>query len=266
MNNALLFAKRIVITRAREQADTLAEKIRALGGTPIVFPTIAFQPLENFEALDNALRNWRAFDWVVFTSANGVRFVAERFPALGLNIRILNELRVAAIGPATMRALNKLNVRVDFVPTRFLGEQVAHELPGASSESILLLRANLASNELAHGLAARGMRVTNIDAYQTVRAESIPINSSQADAITFTSSSTVENFALLLDETTRAQLGRLVVFCIGPVTAQTARELGWNVAAIADEHTTDGLVNAMCEYYKRKERNALPRIAAPHAV
>lgn len=240
----ILRGKKILLTRAHEQAETLAEKIRALGGEPIEFPTIDFAPLENFNALDKALRRASDFDWIVFTSANGVRFVAERLKTLGIapNIFALNKL--AAIGPATARAAQDLGWRVDFIPTKFLGEQIAIELPIERGQRALLLRADLASDVLARGLQARGVIVVDVEAYRTVMPTSQAIDLTQVDAVTFTSSSTVKNFVAMHNA-----VGNAKVFCIGTVTADTARELGLHVDAVAVEHTIDGLVNAMVEFY-----------------
>jgi len=240
-----LSGKRILITRAHEQANALAEKIRALGGEPIEFPTIDFAPLENFGVLDDALARLGEFDWVVFTSANGVRFVAERLRALGRDANMLASAKIAAIGPATARALQDLGLRVAFVPTKFLGEQIALELPIEHGQRALLLRADIASDVLERGLLARGVHVKNIEAYRTVMPPAQKIDLQSIDAITFTSSSTVRNFVAMQGGVSHAH-----VFCIGPVTAETARDLGLRVDAVASEHTIEGLVRAMVDYYE----------------
>lgn len=243
--------KKILITRAREQASALADKIRALGGEPIEFPTIDFAPLEDFSEMDRALARVDEFGWIVFTSANGVRAVAERLHTLGKEPRVIASAKVAAIGPATARALQDLGLQVDFVPTKFLGEQIAIELPIERGQRVLLLRADIASNALEHGLGARGVEVRNVNTYRTVMPAAQAIDLGQVNAVTFTSSSTVRNFAMLAPRATRSILQRVAVFCIGPVTAETARELGLRVDAVAAEHTVDGLVNAMVNHYQK---------------
>ncbi len=245
-----LAGRRILITRAREQAGELADKLRALGGEPVQFPTIQVAPVENFAELDEALERAAEFDWVVFTSANGVRAVAERLNELGRSPRLFDSPRLAAIGPATAHALEELGLRVSFIPTRFLGEQVARELPVQPGEKALLLRADIASDVLARVLAERGVSVTNVVAYRTIKASSVPAHLEQIDAVTFTSPSTVRNFVEMLDDKTG--LGGARVFCIGPVTAQAAAELGLPVDAVAREHTMDGLVQALAEFYAAK--------------
>ncbi len=255
--------KRILITRAREQADELAEKIRARGGEPIEFPTIEFAPLEHFSALDDALARVNEFDWIVFTSANGARAVDERLRALNSNGARFEKARVAAIGPGTARALEALGIRVAFVPTKFRGEQIARELPIEAKQRALLLRADIASPALADGLRARGVVVHDVDAYRTGMPAAQKINLDNVDAITFTSSSTARNFFAMLDDDVRAQLSRIEIFCIGPVTADTARELGLRVSASADEHTLDGLVKTMIEFYKDVKRLEIAATTTP---
>ncbi len=255
-----LHGKRIVITRTREQASELGEKIRAQGGTVLEWATIAFAPLEDFGALDEALARVDEFDWIVFTSANGVRAVAERLDCKSSrapNARVdmqstisrLKSKRVAAIGPGTARALEAMGVPVAFIPTRFLGAQLARELPIRKGERALLLRADLACDELANGLHARGVLVQDVDAYRTKMPDTPPLDLRDADAITFASASAANNFMAMLDDSAREQLAALDIFCIGPVTEQAARELGLHISAVAKEHTLDGLVEVMVNYY-----------------
>lgn len=201
------------------------------------------------------MRHSRAgeFEWIVFTSANGVRAVADRLGVLALNPALLGGAKLAAIGPATAGALERLGLRVDFVPTRFLGEQIAVELPVKAGQHTLLLRANIASNTLARGLAARGVNVTEADAYRTIMPSSRSLDLSQIDAVTFTSSSTVRNFVAMLDANGLVTPNGPAFFCIGPVTAETARELGLHIVAVAKEHTIDGLVRVMLEFYRQAD-------------
>lgn len=262
MQNSLpLRGKRILVTRAREQAETLLEKIRALGGDPVPFPTIDFVPLDDFHGLDAALARGSSFDWIVFTSANGVRHVIERLKQLGREPQSIlqgngaRSPKLAAIGPATARSLAELGLHVDFVPTKFLGEQIAAELPVERGASALLLRADLASDVLARGLTLRGVVVTDVDAYRTILPAAPSVDLSAIDAITFTSSSTVRNFLEMLDGKLEG-LDAKTVFCIGPVTAGTARELGLRVDAIAPEHTVDGLVSTLLKYYEERDNHA----------
>jgi hydroxymethylbilane synthase len=250
-----LGGKRILVTRAREQAQAFSNDIRALGGEPVELPAIDFAPLTDFAELDAALSETGSYDWVVFTSANGVRAVAERLSARGLGARHLASAKLAAIGPATARALAALGLSVDFVPTRYLGEQVAAELPVEPGCRVLLLRADLASDVLARGLVERGVKVQDIDAYRTIMPEVKDVDWKGIDAITFTSSSTVNNLMDMLGDR-KADLANADVFCIGPVTAETARAAGLNVAAVATEHTVDGLLAAIVDYHAKGNHHA----------
>jgi hydroxymethylbilane synthase len=252
---APLSGKRILVTRAREQAEALSDKIRMLGGDPVELPAIDLAPLTDYAELDAALSQTGNYDWVVFTSANGVRAVAERLAARGLDASYLASAKLAAIGPATARALQALGLAVEFIPTKYLGEQVAAELPVEPGSRALLLRADLASDVLARGLTERGVQVKDIDAYRTILPETKDVDWKRIDAVTFTSSSTVNNMMNMLGDR-KADLARADIFCIGPVTAQTAREAGLNVAAVATEHTVDGLLAAMVEYYAKGNHHA----------
>jgi uroporphyrinogen-III synthase len=261
-----LRGRKILITRAREGAQALAERIRALGGEPIEFPTIDFAPLEDFRELDNALARVGQFDWVIFTSANGVRAAAERLEqgSEGAGEQgsrapqhpckaALQRAKLAAIGPATARALEELGLNVDFIPTKYLGEQIALELPVESGQRALLLRADIAPDTLARGLTARGVAVTNVAAYRTIMPPARELDLSQVDAVAFTSSSTVRNFVAMSRSSTPGQqprdaLAHIAVFCIGPVTAETARQVGLRVDAVAAEHTMDGLISAIVSH------------------
>lgn len=259
--NLPLQGKRILITRPREQARAFAEKLSARGAVPIEFQTIDIAPLEDFRELDNALARVSEFDWVIFTSANGVREVAERLNMLGMSKDIFasgtnhGSPRLAAIGPATAHALQDLSLHVDFIPTKYLGEQIANELPIEPGQRALLLRADIATEALARDLMARGVVVTNVDAYQIVMPPTREIDLTQVDAITFTSSSTVRNFMAMLNGKGLDALSEIRVFCIGPVTAETARTFGLRVDAVATEHTVDGLVKAIVSYYQEEGRN-----------
>lgn len=251
-----LRGRRIVVTRAIAQAPDLAERIRAWGGEPVEFPTIEVALLADYAALDEALARAASFAWVVFTSVNGVRAAAARLGAPAAIARALGSARLAAIGPATARELEALGLAVAFMPAQFRGEQLALALPVAPGDRVVLFRADIASEDLHLGLEARGVAVTNVVAYRTVRPAARRIDLTAVDAITFTSSSTARNFVEMLDPASRAALNRPAIFCIGPVTAATARALGLPVAAVAEEYTVPGLVSAICNYYAGREEQA----------
>ena len=243
-----LAGRKILVTRPRDQAAPFADKLRAAGGEPVLLPTIDVAPLDDYAELDHALCDVDRFDWVVFTSANGVRAVRGRLREIGRDMSGFRVTRLAAIGPATARELEALGQTVDFVPSEYLGEAIGAEMPAKPGERALLLRADIASDVLARKLTERGVQVDNVDAYRTVKPPAEMLDLTGIDAVTFTSSSTVRNYLAM--QPSAASLEHLAVFCIGPVTAQTAAELGLHVDGVADEHTIDGLIRTMIEFYR----------------
>ncbi len=237
-----LFGRRIVVTRAREQASDLVERLRRLGAETIELPAIVIgDPDDGGAAMAAAAGRLRVgdYDWVVFTSANAV----ERFTALLRDAREFASTKVAAIGPGTAEALRRFGVAADLVPERFVAESLVEAFPSGPGR-VLLPRAAVARDVLIEGLTAKGWDVTQVDAYRTYPAEPSPsalAEARKADAITFTSSSTVTNYL----EVAGADAVPPVVVAIGPITAQTARDAGLSVDAVADEHTLDGLVCAL---------------------
>ncbi|MGC8838044.1 MAG: uroporphyrinogen-III C-methyltransferase, partial [Anaerolineae bacterium] len=251
-----LFGKRVLVTRAREQAGHLAVELALRGAEPVVLPTIAVQPLESPEALDAALCRLREFRWILFTSANAVRAVWERMRALGLDARAFAGVRLGAIGTATAAALLEVGLQADFVPQRHTSAAIVEEIGDVRGARILLPRSDIAPPDLAEGLRARGAQVEAVVAYRTVPAgpprEVVErVLEEGVDIATFTSSSTVANLAALvaprsLEEVLRGAL----VACIGPVTAQAARERGLHVDLIAPVHTEEGLVDALVAHFR----------------
>ena len=238
-----LFGRRIVVTRAREQASELRVRLERLGAAVIELPSIASEPIA-FELPDLG-----RYEWIVFTSANGVDALFGGLARAGLDTRALGSVRVAAIGPGTNRALGRRGVRADVVPERFVAESLLDAFPDPSGPGVrvLLARAETARDVLPVGLAARGYAVDVLAVYRTVAVEPDPadigrIRGGDVDAITFTSSSTVTNFCDAVGARPRADAA---VISIGPVTSQTARERGLEVTAEADPHTIDGLVAAV---------------------
>ena len=249
----VLQGKRVLVTRAREQADDLVHRLVALGAVPIVFPTIQIvPPADGYAALDAALRNLSTFDWVVFTSVNGVVHVCDRLSALGLDMGIFAAVRLATIGPATAEALAARGAQSDVTPERYIAEALLDAIPHVAGKRFLLARADLARDRLRTGLQEAGAEVVDVHAYRTVGAS--PDADAQAaldngvDLLTFTSSSTVRHFVAQIGYA-RAQAlceqGRVVV--IGPITAQTVQEFGLRVDAVASTYTISGLVEALIE-------------------
>jgi uroporphyrinogen III methyltransferase/synthase len=238
-----LFGRRIVVTRAREQASGLRARLEELGAEVIELPTIEIEPLPV------AVPPLADVTWLAFTSANGVDgFFSRGLAARGLDVRALGDVRVAAIGPGSAAALARVGVRPDLVPERFVAESLLEAFPPAlTGQRVVLARAEQARDVLPEGLERLGYTVDVLPVYRTRtatpdRAELERVQAGEVDAITFTSSSTVTNFCELV--------GALpdpapLVVSIGPVTSDTARARGLTVAAAADPHSIDGLVAAL---------------------
>lgn len=241
--NRPLFGRRVVVTRAREQASELRARLEALGAEVVELPSIAIEPV------DLVLPDLDRYDWVVFTSVNGVHGFFERgLEPYGLDARVFAGCRIAAIGPGTASALAARGLRADLVPERFVAESLleAFPPPATPGERALLARAAVARDVLPEGLRERGYEVDVLDVYRTVPARPDPdeltlVQAGDVDAVTFTSSSTVTNFC---DVVGPLPEGPRIV-SIGPVTSKTASERGLRVDAEADPHTIDGLVEAL---------------------
>ena len=240
-----LHGKRIVVTRPAAQAASLCAALRARGAEPMRCPTIRLAPAAHPGRLRTEARRVEEYDWVVFTSANGVAYTLEargdRAWPHGVN--------VAAIGPVTAEALRLRGVVPALVPQDYVAESLAAELGALHGKGVLLPRAARARPVLAELLRAQGARVSAVDAYETF-TEPLSHNARTAvqsgvDAITFTSSSTVEGF---LSSKVKLAAGT-VVACIGPVTARTARVHGLRVHVTARTFTTEGLVMALEQHY-----------------
>jgi uroporphyrinogen III methyltransferase/synthase len=246
-----LFGLEVVVTRTRQQASELAGRLSARGASVVQLPTIEIvDPDDGGAALRDAAARVGDYDWLVLTSPNGARRTLE---AIG-DPRRLAGVRIAAMGTGTAAAVRERFVEVDLVPERFVAESLLEAMPPPSDEGggrLLLARAEVAREVLPDGLRAVGWKVDVVDAYRTVEANPDPdalaaVHS--ADLITFTSSSTVTNFASIagIDAAPPA------VACIGPITARTAREAGLRVDVEAEEHSIEGLVDAIVSWAQRR--------------
>jgi uroporphyrinogen III methyltransferase/synthase len=241
--NRPLFGRTVVVTRAREQASTLTGRLQALGAAVIEVPAIELiEPADGGTALAAAAATVGTYDWVVFTSSNAV----DRFLRLLRDARAFGGSRVAAIGPGTAAALSAWRVQADLVPERAVGEGLleAFPPPPGGGGRVLLPRAAVARDVLPDGLRTAGWVVDVVEAYRTVPAvPSVDVIAAakQADAITFTSASTVMRFV----EAAGRDAVPPVVVCIGPITAEAARTAGLAVDVVADEHSIDGLIAAL---------------------
>lgn len=245
-----LFGRRIVVTRAQGQAGEFSAKLRELGAEVIEFPTIAIRPPEDFGPLDRAIENLAQYDWLLFTSVNGVYSFMDRLDASSYDLRRLRA-RICAIGPATKHAIESLHLKVNIMPEEYVAESLLAAFSGEklAGSLILLPRAAVARDLIPAEFAKRGARIHVVEAYRTaVPAESEPLAKEifagphKPHWVTFTSSSTVKNFLVLAG---REALQGVKIASIGPVTSETARKHGLEVAAEASPYTTDGLIAAI---------------------
>lgn len=247
-----LFGKRVLITRTREQASSLAELLAERGAVPIPLPTIRIEPPTDWSAADGAIDELGQYAWAIFTSANGVRCFFERLEQRGFDPRALHGARLAAIGAATAAALTALHLRVDFCPSSAVAEALVEELRQfpLAGQRVLLPRAQEAREVLVDGLAKQGARVDDVAVYQT-RPAGDPdlatrlLEGGNLDVVAFTSSSTVKNLVRLLGDRVPTLLAPLTLASIGPITSRTARELGLTIQIEAEEQSIPGLVAAL---------------------
>ena len=252
-----LAGKRIVVTRAREQAGALADALAALGAEVIRIPTIEIRHPESWEPLDRAIRRLDDFDFLLVTSANGARNFLARLRACGCDIGDLAGLEIGAIGPATAAELEQAGVEVDFIPQEYRAEGLLEVLGNRdlAGKAFLIPRAKVARDLVPRALEEKGASVVAVEAYETAlpafaAGELDCLLTPLPDVVTFTSSSTAANFAVLLGENRAKQvLTVAAVASIGPVTSDTIGKLGLAVAVEAKESTIPGLVEAIREYF-----------------
>ena len=254
-----LFGKRIVTTRTREQSAALTEAIEGLGAQAIEVPAIEIRDPQSWQPLDEAIARLEEFDYLVFTSANGVKKFLNRIQACGRDVRDLKGLQIGSIGPGTAAELARTGIRVDFLPNEYRAEGLIECITESDihGKAFLIPRAKVARDILPLALKERGARVEVVEAYETVQPQLAPGELEQLltplpDAVTFTSSSTVTNFLQLLDaRNLRSILNGIAIASIGPITSGTIREQGLTVSIEAKESTIAGLVQALQNYFGR---------------
>lgn len=255
------FGKRIVVTRSRDQASVFAELLIDRGATAIEFPTIDVVPPASWDELDRALQSIETYHWLIFTSANAVRFFMDRLRTLGKDLRILKGVNICTVGPKTAESLEAYGLRADLVPAEFKAEGVLAALGGVEvkGRKFLIPRAKVAREILPEKLKELGAEVTVATAYENVKpsadVERVKrlFEEKKIAAVTFTSSSTVHNFIEILGKKEyKSLMNNVVVACIGPVTAKTAGEYGMRTDIMPKEYTIPAFVEAMAEYFKKK--------------
>jgi len=250
-----LFGRRIVVTRTREQASQLARQLLELGAEVLEIPTIKIVPPDEKQPLLESMRGLGEYDWIIFTSPNGVTVFFDYFFKAFEDVRALGNVRLAAVGPATAARLRELHLRVDAMPEEYLAKKIAKavsEFESVENLRFLLARAQVANPELVKELEDRGAIVDDVAVYKTV-SETADVNGAAArlledgaDWITFTSSSTVENFHARFDlPKLMRKFPRIQLASIGPETTKAITALGLKPAIEARQHTIDGLIQAL---------------------
>jgi uroporphyrinogen III methyltransferase/synthase len=263
-----LFGKRIVLTRAREQAREFSRLLAAFGAEAIEAPTIKIVAPAGWEALDRAIARLNDYAWLIFTSANGVAPFMTRLTLARRDVRALAHLRVAAIGPRTADELARHGLAADVIPSEFQAEGLlatmsTHDLRG---KKVLIPRAEVAREFLPDQLRLKGASVDVIPVYRTVAPIADlsqlkeQMQAGSVDVVTFTSSSTVTNFVEMLggEAEARRLAAKATIACIGPITARTAEEYGLTVGILPAENTVPALAEAIVRYYREGARVAVP--------
>jgi len=256
-----LFGKKIVITRARAQASDLVSKLTRLGAQCIEIPTIKIAPPRNLSPLKESIEKINSYDWLVFTSVNGVKYFFDTLFDMGKDVRALGHLKFACIGPVTKERLKDFGIISDILPRTFQAESVIDAFSSVEikDKRVLLPRAKKARTILPCELTKMGVHVDEVIAYETLlnaekKEELISLlQNSEIDAVTFTSSSTVSNFISLLDpDNTNKLLDNVVTASIGPITSDTARSLDIEPDIEAKEYTIQGVVDSLLAYYENE--------------
>ena len=257
-----LFGKGIVITRPARQGDDLAALLEKEGAQAIHFPTIKIIPPRDWESLDAALNKLDTYNWLIFTSANGVQYFFERLLELNKDIRELKGVKICCIGPATAGQMEKRGLRVDLVPEYYISESILKSFaaPNLQKQKILIPRAAHARDILPEGLKKMGAIVDVVPAYETVNSGKKKeellelLQNNRIDVITFTSSSTVANFSEIMGKDFTCP-SRVKIACIGPITEAAAHKAGFQVDIQQEHYTIEGLVESLLDYF-RKEKTA----------
>ncbi len=254
-DSKILFGKKILVTRTRKQASKLTTQLEKFGAEVLEFPTIKIAPpTDNFQSIDSAINNLKNFDWIIFTSANGVEKFFERLKIFKRDARIFADAKIAAIGSATAEKLSNFGIIADIIPQEFRAEGLLAELKDkVAGKNILIARAEVARDILPAELENFGAKVKIVPAYKTITdAENFAeikskISAGAVDLITFTSSSTVENFVAVAGIET---LKKIKTAAIGTVTAETLKKFGVTAEIVAKEFTIAGLVDAIKNFYE----------------
>jgi uroporphyrinogen III methyltransferase / synthase len=252
---------RVVVTRATDQAGELVRMLEVAGAEVVEFPTIRTVPPKDTSVLDCAIESLAGFDYVIFTSANALKYFMSRMEELGRSAGELEGIRIVCVGPKTAQGLAAYGLSADILPGQYKAEGVlaALEPEDVSGKRFLMPRAEVAREEIPDGLRARGAEVVVAIAYRTVAPEVDPEYVSRlfadggVSAVTFTSTSTVVNFVKIVGDRAREYLSDVCVACIGSVTAKTCEDMGIRVSVVPEDYTVGALFDALTDYFKRRE-------------
>jgi len=257
--NRPLMGKTILVTRARKQASDLVKRLSDLGADCIEFPVISVDPPDDLKPLDLAIKNLPDYEWLIFTSVNGIEFFFERlFNKAGKDVRALNHIKTAVIGTATEKKLLEFGLKSDIIPQSFRAESIVEAFmkKDITGKKILLPRAQKGRSVLPVELTRMGAIVDDVAAYSTkpesTNSEHVMdlLSLGDIDLVTFTSSSTVRNFFNMLpSEKCKIFMKKMETASIGPITAETAKKTGFNVNLMAESYTIPGLCDAILKYY-----------------
>lgn len=251
MTRSTVHGKKIVVTRAAHQASDFINQLHAIGAIPISYPCIAISPPDDTTELDAQLRNLASFDWLLLTSPNTVRAIHQRLQELSIQPN-WSHVKIAVVGSKTAKAVQTiLGQAIDFMPTDYTGDALGHTLPNVTDQSVFLPISELADDTLSQTLNTRGAHVTRVIAYQNsigTGGADVPalLLHNQIDMLTFTSSSTVENF---LQRITPVPPPDVPTLCIGPSTAKTATSYGFRQVLMPDTYTIEGMIQRILDYY-----------------
>ncbi len=260
-----LFGKRVVVTRALEQAGDFARLLERQGAEPLSFPTIKTTAPPDLKPLDSAIKRLSSYDWAIFTSVNGVKYFFERLEKLGRDLRDLKGVKICAIGPMTAKAITALKIRVDLTPKEYRAEAIIEGLGKRriKGKRFLLARAMEAREILPVEIKRLGGKIDVVPSYRTVRPAKEAgelkerLKEGSVDMITFTSASTVTNFMANFKKAEAASLLKDVrIACIGPITADAAKGYGLRVDIMPVDYTIPALAEAMADYYKAAPKAA----------
>lgn len=257
-DNYPLFGKRILVTRSQHQASALCMLLTDEGADPVEVPAIHIAPLDDYKGLDGAILSINKYQWIIFTSVNGVEAFFRRLHAQGCDSRSLAKTKICAIGSTTTASLERFGIKADLIPSQFNSNSIIKGLAnlGIRGARILIPQADIAPHNLVKEIESLGAKVDHQPAYRTLVPESShqkateTLKTGKIDIVTFTSSSSVRNLVHLIGGDTALLTGKLIA-CIGPVTSQTAKEIGLEVNVVASQHTVEGMINALKKHLLR---------------